>query len=141
MTTSVGITLTDARLLLEAVLDAGGLPVMAHAGQLQAAPGVMVAAANPWVTPFPVAGQLLRLSRWRVLMVGGAVDLEGILDQLGTMVQLTLMALDAGPPAWIVERSQVVGPSRLPTDNATYLVAECVVAIPVDLSTVPDPSP
>ena len=138
---SVGITLTDARLALEALLDTGGLPVMPHAGQLQAAPGAMVAAADPWVVPIPTLGPLARLSRWKVLLVAGGVDLEGTLDQLATMLALTLQTLQAAPRDWSTERGGVSGPRQLPREGATYLVLEVLVLIPVDLSTNPTPTP
>jgi hypothetical protein len=137
---SVGITLTDARLTLEALLDVGGLPVMPHAGQLQAAPGAMVAAADPWVVPHPVLATLHRLSRWRVVLVAGGVDLEGTLDQLATMLALTDQALQAAPHDWSTERGGWSGPRQLPREGATYLVLERLVLIPVDLSTNPTPT-
>lgn len=136
---STGVSLTDARLLLEGILDTAGLPVMPHAGQLQAAPGAMVAAADPWLVVTPSMGRLERMSRWRILLVAGQVDLEGILDQLGTMIAGALQALRAaGIPT---DRTAISGPRMLPREGATYLTVELVALIPVSLATMPDPSP
>jgi hypothetical protein len=136
---STGISVTDARAYLEAVLDAGGLPVMRHAGQLQAAPGVMIAAADPWLERTPALDRLEYLSRWRLLLVGGAVDLEGILDQLGTMIAAAVQAMRNAGIA--TDRTAVSGPRMLPRENAIYLTCELIALIPVSLATMPVPAP
>jgi hypothetical protein len=135
---STGITITDARLALEAMLDTAGLPVMAHAGQLQAAPGCMVAAADPWLVPIPNLASLERMSRWRIILVAGMVDVEGILDQLGTMIPQVLQAMaEHRIPS---DRVPVPGPRRLQGEGTQYLTTELVALIPVDLSTMPTPT-
>lgn len=124
--------------MLEQLLDAAGLPVMAHAGQLQAAPGCMVAAADPWLVPIPSLARLERMSRWRILLVAGMVDLEGILDQLGTMAAQVLQAMIAAGIA--TDRTPIPAPRMLAREGAQYLTIELVALIPVELATMPTPT-
>jgi hypothetical protein len=79
------------------------------------------------------------MSRWRILLVAGSADLEGILDQLGTMIAGALQALRAADIA--TDRVPISGPRRLPQENAMYLVVELVALVPVTLATNPVPTP
>jgi hypothetical protein len=132
---STGISTTDARILLEQLLAAGGLPVMLNSGQLQAAPGVTVIPSDPWLVPIPSMARLERMSRWDLTIVAGAVDMEGIHDQLGTMIALTVQAMEAGRVP--TDRTSVPKPRRLSGEGTMYLVVPIVALVPIDLATMP----
>ena len=99
----------------------------------------MVAAADPWLVPMPSLARLSGLSRWRILLVAGMVDLEGILDQLGTMIAQVMQALPAAGIN-IDGRVPVSAPRTLGRENALYLTCELVAMIPVSLATMPAPT-
>jgi hypothetical protein len=111
--------LTDSRLALGSALAAAGLRVSYDPG-LVTPPAVLVAAADPWLSPsflVTVSAQV----RWRVVAVAGRVDVAVTVLELEDLVAAIVVALGDLPDGW--SRPTFDGPGTTDLGGTTYLAA------------------
>lgn len=96
------MTITDARLELEAALAAGGVRVASAAGSIGTPPCVVVVGAEPWLEPAQLGAGRSTVSLTAVGIVGGASDPVSMLELETMAVQLA--GIIRGLETWTLPR-------------------------------------